>query len=367
LVQIYSGATGMKTYVNGLWDGNGPFVDFSRAKNMPLKIGAITRSGVDSFFDGEVDEVTIYNKALTDARIADHYAKAIFGTTTPPFFLQQPASQVVRIGTTTASFTGVANGSAPIAYQWFKNGSPIIGSNQTTLTVPITGYLAAPDQYQLRATNGAGTNFSVVATLSVMPTNPPFVYLTNNLVLHLKADSDYLDSSGRGNHATAVGSPYLVPGILGNAVHTATTNGQAVFDYLTLGNPTDFQFSSNVNFSVSYWVRYPSNWVNGDLPYLCNATNSYGNPGVTIAPSYNLGGWSYSLNGIVQLYGGNNSINDGNWHNIVHSFNRTGFATTYRDGVQVDQRLMTTAGNLDTGAPYNIGQDASGICGGWVF
>jgi len=135
-------------------------------------------------------------------------------------------------------------------------------------------------------------------------------------------------------------------------------------NYATLGNPTDLQFSSNVNFSVAYWVKIPlfngNPATNGDLPFLGSAVGSFGGQGITFAPSFDAGGWSYSLNGIVQLYGAANSINDGNWHHLVHSFDRTGFAVTWLDGVQVDSRLMTGAGNLDTPGPINIGQDPTG-------
>jgi hypothetical protein len=102
---------------------------------------------------------------------------------------------------------------------------------------------------------------------------------------------------------------------------------------LALGNPADLRFSSNINFSVSYWVKLPfvnsAPQTNGDLPFLSSALNSYGNPGYTFAASYKLGGWSFSLNGLTQVYGANNSINNGNWHLLVHTFNRTGSGITY--------------------------------------
>ena len=98
----------------------------------------------------------------------------------------------------------------------------------------------------------------------------------------------------------------------------------------------------------------------GDLPFLCSAVGSYGAPGFTFAPSYNLGGWSYSLNGTVQLYGPDGSINDGNWHHLVHAFDRTGNARTYLDGMLADTRYANASGDLDTGNTINVGQDPTG-------
>jgi hypothetical protein len=131
---------------------------------------------------------------------------------------------------------------------------------------------------------------------------------------------------------------------------------------VSLGTPADFQFGTDVDFSVAYWVRMPSaGYLSGDLPFLCSAEVSYGNPGITFAPSYNAGGWSFSLNGAVQTYGAANSINNGQWHHLLHSFTRAGNAITYLDGVQVDSRSMATAGNLTRTAVFNIGQDPTGL------
>jgi hypothetical protein len=76
-----------------------------------------------------------------------------------------------------------------------------------------------------------------------------------------------------------------------------------------------------------------------------------------LAPGYTNGSWSFSYNGVCQVYGGNNSINDGSWHHLVHTVDRTGYAITYLDGVQSDSRLATGIGNINTAGPINIGQD----------
>jgi hypothetical protein len=198
-------------------------------------------------------------------------------------------------------------------------------------------------------------------TLSVLPPNPTSWDATDGLVLHLKFDGDYQDASGRGNHGTAVGSPAIVSGRVGSALHFNTDKDAAIYNYVTLGKPEDLKFGTDVDFSVAYWVRTPAGQTNGDLPFLCSAVNSYGNAGLTFAPSYNLGGWSYSLNGVAQIYGANASINDGNWHHLLHSFNRKGDGITYLDGVQVDLRAVLTVGNVDTGNTFNVGQDPTGV------
>jgi hypothetical protein len=52
-----------------------------------------------------------------------------------------------------------------------------------------------------------------------------------------------------------------------------------------------------------------------------------------------------------------NSINDGNWHSVVSTFDRGGMAFTYLDGVMVDARPINTfTDDIDSGNPINIGQ-----------
>jgi len=103
----------------------------------------------------------------------------------------------------------------------------------------------------------------------------------------------------------------------------------------------------------------PAGALPGDLPILCTATNSTFAPGITIAPSYQRGGWAWSLNG-TGIYGADSSINDGNWHSLVHTFDRTSNGTTYLDGILVNSYGISAAGNVDQPGPMNIGQDPTG-------
>jgi hypothetical protein len=190
--------------------------------------------------------------------------------------------------------------------------------------------------------------------------------------LHLTFDGSYSDSSGRTNNAKAIGSPTFVSGAVGKqALHFSTAvdasdpNDPIVTtaNYVSLGTPPDLQFGSNVNFSVSYWVRFSG--APGDLPFFCNSINAFGNPGYTFAPSYQLGGWSWSLGDVgstsfIGIYGDDGTLNDQSWHHLVHTFDRSGSGITYLDGFIVDSRSVVPAGDLDTGEPATIGQDASG-------
>jgi hypothetical protein len=278
----------------------------------------------------------------------------------PPSIVTQPASQTVLAGNT-AAFNVGALGAAPINYQWSHAGTNIPGATSATLTVPNAYYTDAGN-YQVTVANGIGSPAnSAIATLTVAAP-PTFANLTNDLVVHLKFDGNELDSSGRGNHGTYVGATNLVPGKLGSAYEYTTIVSNGTYNYVSLGTPTDLQFDPASDLSVAYWAKFTG--TPGDLPFLCSAANSWGGFGLTFAPSYGGGGWSYYLNSDatdVGLYGPDDTINDGNWHSLVHTFARGGSINTYLDGVLVDTRSMAGVGNFDSGLPFNIGQDPTGF------
>ena len=368
-----------------------------RASTAPVSIGS-KRKGNDPTYDGTingtVDEVAVYPYALSLLQISNHYASA-YGPSTKPTINKQPVSQTVyEASPVPPRFEVGAFGTQPLTYQWKKgnvdlfDGGNISGANTRQLTIdPVSPTDAGDYSVTINNTVGPDTN-SAVAKLTVVPAPTNAVYVPG-LVLHLPFDGNLNDTSGRGNNGTGMRTTvnstntavpaansavnpdfyYESAGKLGQALHyhTATTNaGNGPVTnayYVTLGDRPDLRFGSSVDFSVSYWVRFPPfNGVGdlGDLPFICSAINSFGNAGITFAPSYQLGSWSYSLNGVVQLYGLDYLLDDGNWHHLAHTFDRNGLAVTYVDGRQVDARAVSAAGNLDTGNPVNIGQDPTG-------
>jgi hypothetical protein len=360
LVMTYSAVGGTRCYVNGQWSGDS-YADFPRNTGAPLLIGGIG-DPVKYRFKGTVDEVAFYQHALSQDQILAHFVTALYGTNSAPVFTLQPVAVQIVIGNP-FSLSALAEGSLPITYQWLKDGNILAGETNTTLSIGSAGFTDS-GSYQLQAINPNGTNLSTVALISVAPI-PVFVNATNGLVLHLRFDGDYNDSSGRSNNATAKGSPNFVTGQIGSgALHLHTDSTNSIYNYATLGTPQDLMFSSNVDFSISYWVRLPKNDTPGDVPFLGSAVGSANNSGITIAPSYHLGGWQWTLNdGSVNKgsAGADNSINDGAWHNVVHTFDRTaGTGVTYLDGAQVDSTSIAGLGNINTDGPFNIGQDPSG-------
>ena len=82
-----------------------------------------------------------------------------------PTLTLQPINQSAALGLS-ASFTVAASGSAPLAYQWRKNGANVVGANAATYTIAsVTSADAA--SYSVVVTNSAGTAISNAATLTI--------------------------------------------------------------------------------------------------------------------------------------------------------------------------------------------------------
>jgi len=97
-------------------------------------------------------------------------------TPSPPSILSQPASQTVGVGQT-ATFRVGASGTAPLSYQWRKNGASV-GTSASSYTTPATTAADNGSRYDVVVSNSLGSATSNVATLTVTaggPLPPPWL------------------------------------------------------------------------------------------------------------------------------------------------------------------------------------------------
>ena len=85
-----------------------------------------------------------------------------------PSITAQPANQTVNAGLT-ATFSVVASGTAPLTYQWQKNGSAITGATAASYTTPVTTTADSGELFRVVVSNSAGNVTSNSATLTVNP------------------------------------------------------------------------------------------------------------------------------------------------------------------------------------------------------
>jgi Immunoglobulin I-set domain len=88
-----------------------------------------------------------------------------------PSITAQSANQAVIIGRT-ATFTVTAAGTAPLAFQWQKNGAPISGATASSYTTPATAASDDGSTFLVVVSNGSGSTTSSSAKLTVASGTP---------------------------------------------------------------------------------------------------------------------------------------------------------------------------------------------------
>src|SRR5258708_4290718 len=91
-----------------------------------------------------------------------------------PSITAQPVSQTVTAGQT-ATFSVTASGTAPLRYQWQRNGGAIGNATSPTYTTPATSTSDNGAQFTVVVTNSAGSVTSTAASLTVTPPPLPTV------------------------------------------------------------------------------------------------------------------------------------------------------------------------------------------------
>lgn len=94
---------------------------------------------------------------------------------TPPFITGQPLGQTVMTDSP-VTFSVTATGTAPLSYQWFKDGSPIAGASTSVFSL-AAAKVADAGSYTVRVSNAAGSETSAPAVLVVQvpPTVPVII------------------------------------------------------------------------------------------------------------------------------------------------------------------------------------------------
>src|SRR5258707_2019339 len=91
-----------------------------------------------------------------------------------PSITTQPASQTATAGQP-AAFTVAATGTAPLTYQWKKNGTALSGATSSSYTTPATTSSDNGAQFTVTVSNSTGSVTSNAATLTVSASqNPQF-------------------------------------------------------------------------------------------------------------------------------------------------------------------------------------------------
>ena len=110
------------------------------------------------------DSGALYSVTVSNGAGSVTSSPASLTVTEVPVITTQPVSQAVATGQT-ASFSVVATGTKPLAYQWKKDGSDIAGATSSTYTETSSSALNGA-KFSVVVTNSAGTATSNEAVLS---------------------------------------------------------------------------------------------------------------------------------------------------------------------------------------------------------
>lgn len=139
--------------------------------------GGIFNTGGD-YFLGEIDEVAVFDKALSTGQVKSLYHAAL-GNVAPEIVAEpavlSPVPPAIIYATTTFSLVADASGTPPLNFQWRKNGTPISGATSRIYTK--TGATTGDNgDYDVVVTNGSGSVTSTSAVnVTVNPAVPPVI------------------------------------------------------------------------------------------------------------------------------------------------------------------------------------------------
>jgi hypothetical protein len=173
-VAAVRGSNYTQLYINGQLEAQSS-VDFPQNYgNYPLYFGTSGQPAWDRRLAGSLDEVSLYNRALSAGEIAAIYAAGAAGKCqSPPAIVTQPVGGVFYLGSS-LTLTSVVSGTPPFQYQWIKDGAPVPGATTTSLTLTN---LQNPNagSYQLTVTNMAGGVSSSPANVQLKAADLSFV------------------------------------------------------------------------------------------------------------------------------------------------------------------------------------------------
>ncbi|MFN2385474.1 MAG: PQQ-dependent sugar dehydrogenase, partial [Thermoanaerobaculia bacterium] len=100
-----------------------------------------------------------------------------YAGSTAPSITQNPVNLTVSLGDA-ATLSVSASGTAPLSYQWQRNGSDISGATSSTYTLPSAALADHLARFRCRVTNAAGSATSSEAIVTVTTNTAPVATIT---------------------------------------------------------------------------------------------------------------------------------------------------------------------------------------------
>ena len=173
------------------------------------------------------------NRALFTVVVSNSAGRATSNTATlnvsgatagVPSVTRQPVSADVSVGQT-ATFSVTAAGTAPLSYQWQKNGTVISGANSWTYTTPPTTTSDNRALFTVVVSNSAGSVTSNTATLNVVVAAGVVIQVSPSSATVTTGSIQQFSATVTGTSNTAVTWNIGGAGCSGAACGTISTGG----------------------------------------------------------------------------------------------------------------------------------------------
>ena len=313
----------MITYIDGVQTATVTGPTGVRDAPAAIRIGGLLSGG--GFFAGSLDEVRLYNVVLSSAEVS-----GLANPASPPIISSFSGSATNYFGSAGQTFSVVATGTLPLAYQWGHAGTNLPGQTSSSLVIPNP---SVPDAgvYQVTVSNASGIITSPSATLTMLLTT----------LKHRWSFTDLTDSIG-GANATLVGSAAV------NGGQLQLPGGGTFANYASVNISNTL--TTNFSVSVETWVTMSAlqNWSKAWM----FGANTGGEPSLSymdFTPRTGVGGnppkldFDTSLDVEFNTTGGANPaalVTNHQYHAVGVFDSGFNLMTLYLDGVPVDSAAM---------------------------
>ena len=296
-------------------DGQEVITTANSGKTLPLSgdfaLGRMNHPAYDAF-NGKLDDVKMYNYALSQSEVNALFDNYVNDTTAPTISLTGSATIELAVGDT---FTDPGATASDDVDGNLTNSISVSGSVDTSTTGTYTLTYSVSD--------AAGNSTTVNRTVIVNSAS------TRTIIADYRFEGDSQDSSGNANHGTNTGGVYTADrfGEAGKAIYFSGASCATRMDSnIDMSTVTD-------EFSISFWINRTGDGC--QLPRVFdfydggNNSNDWGTA------------WANGNNKYQNL----DEVSESDtWYHVVHNFNSDGGSTIYVDG----QEVITTANSGKT-------------------
>lgn len=318
----------MNIYIDGVFDRTVTYTNTAFNANI-LSLGALRRATDGSFFNGQLDEVAVWNRTLTAAEIASVAANGVPSFALPAISVS-PAGPYQQGDRVVISGQGFAQGGA-VTFQWRKGGLDLPGETNSTLTIA-----------ELNAGNSGVydvlVNGTPTATVTLSFTADPAANLGQNLVSWWPGETINTADVPPSSPDPWGGNPLGCENMTELDLASGQFGKAFVFDGVgkLARRTTGFAISTNPEFTVAFWAKADGT-VQNDLRAFAESSTTSDIPLFTLGTSSNA---TTSLRAYVR----NNAnqglaavlstrpVFDNTWHHVAWS-EKNGRVRCYIDGV----------------------------------